>query len=97
MALEIIVNSIDLKNVDTFSALDNHLTWGALTLERGCAAVMTPFFQASQRSLAYQFTINALLMCPHFQFVEKVCISALFWLKFSFPCKTPHFSGKSTP
>ena len=34
----------------------------------GCAVVMTPFFQASRRSLAYQFTINALLMCPHLQF-----------------------------
>ena len=36
----------------------------------GCAAVMTPFFQASRRSLVYQFTINAPLMCPHFQFLE---------------------------
>ena len=32
----------------------------------GCAAVMTPFFQASRRSLAYQFTIIAPLICPPF-------------------------------
>ena len=30
----------------------------------GCAAVMTPFFQAIRRSLAYQFTIIAPLLCP---------------------------------
>ena len=29
-----------------------------------CAAVMTPFFQATWRSLAYQFTIIAPLLCP---------------------------------
>ena len=28
----------------------------------GCAAVMTPFFQAIRRSLAYQFTVNAPLL-----------------------------------
>ena len=32
----------------------------------GCATVMTPFFQASRRSLAYQFTIIAPLLCPLF-------------------------------
>ena len=32
----------------------------------GCAAVMIPFFQASRRSLAYQFTVNAPLLCPLF-------------------------------
>ena len=42
-----------------------------------CAAVMTPFFQASRCSLAYQFTINVPLMCPHFQHLEKICIFSL--------------------
>ena len=32
----------------------------------GCAAVMTPFFQASRRSLAYQFTVNAPFLRPPF-------------------------------
>ena len=32
----------------------------------GCAAVMTPFFQTSHRSLAYQFTVNAPCLCPLF-------------------------------
>ena len=38
----------------------------------GCAAVMTPFFQASRRSLAYQFTVNAPLLCPLFSIFKKV-------------------------
>ena len=37
----------------------------------GCAAVMTPFFQASQRSLAYQFTIIASLLWPPFSNFRK--------------------------
>ena len=37
----------------------------------GCAAVMTPFFQASRRSLAYQFTIIAPLICPPFSNFRK--------------------------
>ena len=37
----------------------------------GCAAVMTPFFETSHRSLAYQFTINALLLCPLFSIFRK--------------------------
>ena len=41
------------------------------------AAVMTPFFQASQCSLAYQFPINALLMCPPFSIPWKFCIFSL--------------------
>ena len=32
---------------------------------------MTPFCQASRHSLAYQFTINALLCPPHSQFLEN--------------------------
>ena len=69
----------------------------------GCAAVMIPFFQASRRSLAYQFTINVLLMCPHFQFLEKFNIFSLDLAKIltlkmqsfqiSVP-KTPHFLRK---
>ena len=38
---------------------------------RGCAAVMTPFFQASRRSLAYQFTLNAQLLWPPFSIFRK--------------------------
>ena len=37
----------------------------------GCAVVMTPFFQASRRSLAYQFTIIAPLLCPPFSNFRK--------------------------
>ena len=37
----------------------------------GCAAVMTPFFQTSHRSLAYQFTVNAPLLCPLFSIFRK--------------------------
>ena len=50
---------------------------------RGCAAVMTPFFQTCQRSLAYQFTINAPLMCPHSQFLENCLIFSLVLAKLS--------------
>ena len=38
----------------------------------GCVAVMTPFFQASRRSLAYQFTIIAPLWCPPFSNFRKI-------------------------
>ena len=38
----------------------------------GCAAVMTPFFQATRRSLAYQFTIIAPLYCPPFSNFRKI-------------------------
>ena len=37
----------------------------------GCAALMTPFFQASRRSLAHQFTVNAPLLCPLFSIFRK--------------------------
>ena len=37
----------------------------------GCAAVTTPFFQTSHRSLAYQFTVNAPLLCPLFSIFRK--------------------------
>ena len=37
----------------------------------GCAAVMTPFFQASRRSLAHQFTVNAPLLYPLFSIFRK--------------------------
>ena len=37
----------------------------------GCAVVMTPFFQASRRSLAYQFTIIAPLLRPPFSNFRK--------------------------
>ena len=38
----------------------------------GCAAVMTPFFQATRRSLAYQFTIIVPLLCPPFSNFRKI-------------------------
>ena len=38
----------------------------------GCAAVMTPFFQATRRSLAYQFTIIAPLLMPPFSNFRKI-------------------------
>ena len=37
----------------------------------GCAAVMTPFFQASRRSLAHQVTVNVPLSCPLFSIFRK--------------------------
>ena len=52
----------------------------------GCAAVMTPFFQASRRSLAYQFTIIAPLLCPPFSNCRKI---------FNFqPCFGHNFSSQ---
>ena len=75
---------------------------GALTLESGTGMCLghDPFFRASRHSLAYQFTLNAPLKCPHFQFLEKVCIFSLVLAKISAPKmqifipKTPHFSRK---
>ena len=40
----------------------------------GCAAVMTPFFQASRRSLAHHFTSMHHSCAPCFQFLENFCI-----------------------
>ena len=62
----------------------------------GCAAVMTPFFQASRRSLAHQFTVNVPLSCPllsifrkflHFQpcFGQNSSSLDQNFSKFSFP------------
>ena len=49
----------------------------------GCAAVMTPFFQASRRSLAHQFTLNVPLLCPPvFNFQNIFAFSTMFWPKF---------------
>ena len=39
-----------------------------------CAAVMSPLFQASRRSLAHQLTVNAPLLWPRFQFLGN------FWI-----------------
>ena len=71
---------------------------------QGCAAVMTPIFQANRRSLAFQFTINTPLMCHPFWFFRKIlhfqpCFGQKFQLskcKFVqiFVPKTPHFSRK---
>ena len=73
----------------------------------GCAAVMTPFFQASRRSLAYQFTIIAPLLCPPFSnfrknfnfqpcFGQKFQLSRRKFSKFTFP-RPLIFQGKSAP
>ena len=43
----------------------------------------SPFSQASRRSLAYQYTIHAPLMCPHFQFLEKNAFTAMFLAQIS--------------
>ena len=52
----------------------------------GCAVVMTPFFQATRRSLAYQFTIIAPLLCPQFSNFRKI---------FNFqPCFGQNFSSQ---
>ena len=82
---------------------------GGTDLEKGYggAAVMTPFFQASWRSLVYQFAINAPLMCPppicNFR---KNCIFSLVLANFSsqdakFPDfllpRPLNFQGKPTP
>ena len=37
----------------------------------GCTAVMNPFFQTSHHSLAYQFTVNASLLCPLFSIFRR--------------------------
>ena len=50
----------------------------------GCAAVMIPFFQATRRSLAYQFIIIApLYNARHFQILEKFSIFSLVLVKIS--------------
>ena len=78
---------------------------GALTCKRytGMCRGHDPLFQASRRSVAYQFTINAPLTCPHFQFLEEICIFSLVLAKISalktqmfqiFVPKTPHISRK---
>ena len=56
------------------------LGWGHYhrKVVRRSVAVMTLFFQASERSLAYQFTIIAPLRC-HFKSSEKSCIFSLIF------------------
>ena len=50
----------------------------------GCAAVMTPFFQAIRCSLAYQFTVNAPLLWLPFSSFRKFSHfqPCMFWPKF---------------
>ena len=70
----------------------------------GCAAVMTPIFQDSRRSLARQYTVNAPLLCPLFSIFRKFlhfqpCFGQNFssldpnFSKFSFP-RPPLFFRK---
>ena len=79
---------VTLGSISTYILQESKPIWVAkLTVKKGsggghshwkgvwwCAAVMTPFFQASRRSLAHQFIVNAPLLCPLFQFVENFCI-----------------------
>ena len=68
---------------------------------------MTPFFQASRRSLAYQFTVNAPLLWPPFSIFRKFldfqpCFSQNSsslnpnFSKFSFP-RPPFFKENPLP
>ena len=62
----------------------------------GCAAVMIPFFQASRRSLAYQFSVNAPLLWPPFSIFRKFLdFQPCFGQNFS--SKDPNFSKFSFP
>ena len=81
----------------------------ALPLEGGTGMCrrQNPLFHASQRSLAYKFTLNAPFMCPPPRFLnfwENFAYSALFWAKISalktqnfwiFAPQTTHFSRKT--
>ena len=69
----------------------------------GCAAVMTPFFQASRRFLAHQFTLNAPHLCPlfsifrnflHFQPCFGQNSSSLPQFFQNFRSQDPHFFRK---
>ena len=58
---------------------------GALTLKGGMGMCRChdPFLQAIQHSLAYQFTINALLMCPPiYNFRKNLHFQPCFWPEF---------------
>ena len=66
-----------------------------------CRGHHDPVFQASRRSLTYQFTLKVPLLCPlfHFQFLENSAFSVV-WAKISalktqlfqiFVPMTPHF------
>ena len=57
---------------------------GALSMEGGtgmCRSHDPLFFRASRRTLAYQFPINALLMCPPFLNFRKICIFSLVFCR----------------
>ena len=75
--------------MEAFTGGGGHSHWKVVW---GCAAIMTPFLQASRRSLAYQFTINAPLMCSPFAFFFLIAFSTLFWPKFQLSrCKFSKF------
>ena len=85
----------------------------ALTLERGIGMCRghDPLFQASRRprgrrSLAYQFTVNAPLLCLLFSIFRKFlhfqpCLSQNFNSLdpnfLNFRSQDPHFQGKTVP
>ena len=77
----------------------------ALTLESGMGMCRChdPFFEVSRHSLAYQFILNAPLMCPPLSIFRKILhFHPCFGKNFSsqganfpnFHSKTPHFSRK---
>ena len=60
------VNNLSLN--ETRRRNGAHYHWKVV---QGCGAVMDPFFQASQCSQAYQFTINEPLICTPFSILRK--------------------------
>ena len=62
------IGSDVITSPSTIKHPGGHLHWKGVW---GCAAVMTSFFQASRRSLAYQFTVNAPLLWPPFSIFRK--------------------------
>ena len=64
-----------------------HLLWKVV---QGCAAVITPFFLVIWHSLAYQFAINVLVMCPILTILEKCNIFTLLFIQ-NFSSEDTHF------
>ena len=84
---EAVLDNIYALNFTQVCYMRCSCTWGVLALESGTGMCRShdPFFQASRRSLTYQFIINAPFMCPHpFPILEKkIAFSSLvFWPKF---------------
>ena len=100
----LIINSLTCAPRRSMKRPGGHSHWKGVW---GCAAVMIPFFQASRRSSAYQYTVYAPLLCPLFSIFRKFlhfqpCFSQNFssldskFSKFSFP-RPPFFKEKPVP